>query len=218
MGRLPEEPDSTCAVSFALSLPVGPLCLHQVVLFHIWTLYLKKPRAPDPHRSTSRKSEIGSMPPAAAFHAQLASIMEVLANTAVAEICDLVDSSYSVLQLEISRSRKENELLRRKLRLMELRATRASALRAAVTASGSGLLHSHGRVRAQMTGYPPGRGPRRTGPPGGESTTDQERHSNGVFKDRQFKTTVKPLKSLILILYSGYFVYFIILCVLYFFA
>lgn len=110
------------------------------------------------------------MPPAAAFHAQLASIMEVLANTAVAEICDLVDSGYSVLQLEISRSRKENELLRRKLRLMELRTTRASALRAAVTASGGGgLLHAHGRARAQLTGHPPGRGPRRTGASGGET-------------------------------------------------
>ena len=66
----------------------------------------------------------------AAFHTQLAAIMEVLANTAVAEICELVDSGYSVLQLEISRSRKENEQLRRKLRLIELRAARSSALRA----------------------------------------------------------------------------------------
>lgn len=90
------------------------------------------------------------MSPAAAFHAQLASIMEVLANTAVAEICELVDSGYSVLQLEISRSRKENEVLRRKLRLMELRAARATALRAAVTASGSAVLHASGRARAEL--------------------------------------------------------------------
>lgn len=90
------------------------------------------------------------MSPAAAFHAQLASIMEVLANTAVAEICELVDSGYSVLQLEISRSRKENEVLRRKLRLMELRTARATALRAAVTASGSAVLHASGRARAEL--------------------------------------------------------------------
>lgn len=90
------------------------------------------------------------MSPAATFHAQLASIMEVLANTAVAEICELVDSGYSVLQLEISRSRKENEVLRRKLRLMELRAARATALRAAVTASGSAVLHASGRARAEL--------------------------------------------------------------------
>ncbi|XP_075993698.1 uncharacterized protein LOC142988408 isoform X2 [Genypterus blacodes] len=70
------------------------------------------------------------MSPAAGLHVQLASIMEVLANAAVAEICELVDSGYAALQLEAAKSRKENELLRRKLRLMELRAARASALRA----------------------------------------------------------------------------------------
>ncbi|CAL8338728.1 unnamed protein product [Arctogadus glacialis] len=38
---------------------------------------------------------------------------------AVTEICELVDDSYTVLQLEISRSHKENEALRRKLELIE---------------------------------------------------------------------------------------------------
>lgn len=107
------------------------------------------------------------MSPAAAFHAQLASIMEVLANTAVAEICELVDSGYSVLQLEISRSRKENEVLRRKLRLMELRAARATALRAAATASGAALLHASGRARAQLPTHHPGNDPGRNRTPGG---------------------------------------------------
>lgn len=105
------------------------------------------------------------MSPAAAFHAQLASIMEVLANTAVAEICELVYSGYSVLQLEISRSRKENEVLRRKLRLMELRAARTSALRAAATASGTSLLL--GRVRALPPAHHPGNEPRRSAAPRG---------------------------------------------------
>ncbi|XP_044075729.1 zinc finger and SCAN domain-containing protein 2 [Siniperca chuatsi] len=54
-----------------------------------------------------------------AFHAQLTSIMEALAKAAVAEICELVDDSYAVLQLEITRSHKENEALRRKLELIE---------------------------------------------------------------------------------------------------
>ncbi|CAN9503042.1 unnamed protein product [Ophioblennius macclurei] len=54
-----------------------------------------------------------------AFHSQLTSIMEALAKAAVAEICELVDDSYAVLQLEISRSHKENEALRRKLELIE---------------------------------------------------------------------------------------------------
>lgn len=107
------------------------------------------------------------MSPAAAFHAQLASIMEVLANTAVAEICELVDSGYSVLQLEISRSRKENEVLRRKLRLMELRAARANALRAAATASGAALLTASGRARVQVAAHYPGNEPRRERTPGG---------------------------------------------------
>ncbi|KAJ8397393.1 hypothetical protein AAFF_G00439420 [Aldrovandia affinis] len=54
----------------------------------------------------------------------LASIMEVLANAAVAEICELVDDGYAVLHLEISRRQKENEALQRKLQMMELRISR----------------------------------------------------------------------------------------------
>ncbi|KAI4891446.1 hypothetical protein NFI96_025134 [Prochilodus magdalenae] len=63
------------------------------------------------------------------FHSQLASIMEVLANAAVAEICELVDEGYAVLRLEISRREKENEGLRRKLLGLELRAAREKAQR-----------------------------------------------------------------------------------------
>ncbi|XP_067109604.1 uncharacterized protein [Osmerus mordax] len=54
-----------------------------------------------------------------AFHTQLSSIMEALTKAAMAEICELVDDSYAILQLEISRSHKENEALRRKLELIE---------------------------------------------------------------------------------------------------
>ncbi|XP_072563195.1 uncharacterized protein [Paramormyrops kingsleyae] len=57
------------------------------------------------------------------FYAQLGSIMEELANAAVAEICKLVDDGYTVLRFEISRSQKENEELRTKLRLMEIQAS-----------------------------------------------------------------------------------------------
>lgn len=70
-----------------------------------------------------------------AFHSQLASIMEVLANAAVAEICELVDNGYAVLNVEISRSQKENDVLKRKLRLMELKVARTSALRAGMGSS-----------------------------------------------------------------------------------
>ncbi|XP_034039372.1 zinc finger protein 2-like [Thalassophryne amazonica] len=54
-----------------------------------------------------------------AFHAQLTSIMEALTKAAVAEICELMDDSYAVLQLQLRRSRSENEALRRKLELIE---------------------------------------------------------------------------------------------------
>ncbi|KAJ8247659.1 hypothetical protein GJAV_G00248790 [Gymnothorax javanicus] len=53
------------------------------------------------------------------LHKQLASIIEVLAKTAVAEICRAVDDGFAVLRLEMSQSKKENDALRRKLRLTE---------------------------------------------------------------------------------------------------
>ncbi|XP_064783310.1 uncharacterized protein LOC135507651 isoform X2 [Oncorhynchus masou masou] len=58
------------------------------------------------------------------FHTQIASVMEVLANAAVAEICKLVDDDYAVFRLEISQSQKENSGLRRKLQLLELKVAR----------------------------------------------------------------------------------------------
>ncbi|XP_036790397.1 zinc finger protein 263 isoform X4 [Oncorhynchus mykiss] len=63
------------------------------------------------------------------FHTQIASIMEVLANAAVAEICKLVDDDYAVLRVEISQSQKENRGLRRKLQLLELKVARERAER-----------------------------------------------------------------------------------------
>ncbi|XP_036809653.1 gastrula zinc finger protein XlCGF48.2-like isoform X4 [Oncorhynchus mykiss] len=61
------------------------------------------------------------------FHTQIASIMEVLANAAVAEICKLVDDDYAVFRLEINQSQKENRALRRKL--LELKVARERAER-----------------------------------------------------------------------------------------
>ncbi|KAF1395688.1 hypothetical protein PFLUV_G00014270 [Perca fluviatilis] len=55
------------------------------------------------------------------FHSQMAAIMEVLANTAVAEICQLVDDGFATLRLEVSRSQRENLALKSRLRLMEVR-------------------------------------------------------------------------------------------------
>ncbi|XP_070988729.1 zinc finger and SCAN domain-containing protein 30-like isoform X2 [Oncorhynchus clarkii lewisi] len=81
-----------------------------------------------------------------AFHTQLASIMEVLANAAVAEICEIVDNGYAVLHVEISRGQKENETLRRKLRLMEMKVSSASTPREGM---GSSIL-PHSRSRAHL--------------------------------------------------------------------
>ncbi|XP_014050490.1 uncharacterized protein [Salmo salar] len=63
------------------------------------------------------------------FHTQIASIMEVLANAAVAEICKLVDDDYAVFRLEITQSQKENRTLRRKLQQVELKVARERAER-----------------------------------------------------------------------------------------
>ncbi|XP_036375454.1 retinitis pigmentosa 1-like 1 protein [Megalops cyprinoides] len=53
--------------------------------------------------------------------------MEVLAKAAVAEICKLVDDGYAVLRLEISRSEKENQTLKRKLQMLEVMVARGYA-------------------------------------------------------------------------------------------
>ncbi|KAJ3614657.1 hypothetical protein NHX12_018228 [Muraenolepis orangiensis] len=58
------------------------------------------------------------------FHVQLASIVEVLANTAVAEICKLVDDGYALLHLEISQNHREIDTLRRRLLLAKLQGAR----------------------------------------------------------------------------------------------
>ncbi|XP_014050654.2 zinc finger protein with KRAB and SCAN domains 1 [Salmo salar] len=63
------------------------------------------------------------------FHTQIASIMEVLANAAVAEICKVVDDDYAVFRLEITQSQKENRALHRKLQLLELKVSRERAER-----------------------------------------------------------------------------------------
>ncbi|KAG8013758.1 hypothetical protein GBF38_015889, partial [Nibea albiflora] len=61
-----------------------------------------------------------------ALHEQLSIIMGALTKAAVAEICEVVDEGYAVLQLEITRSHKENEDLRKKLHLIESIVVRGS--------------------------------------------------------------------------------------------
>lgn len=66
-----------------------------------------------------------------ALHEQLSIIMGALTKAAVAEICELVDEGYAVLQMEITRSHKENEDLKKKLHLIESIVVRGSGGKAA---------------------------------------------------------------------------------------
>ncbi|XP_070775483.1 uncharacterized protein [Enoplosus armatus] len=65
------------------------------------------------------------------FHSQLLSVMEVLAKAAVTEINRRVDDSCAELRLEVSQSRRDIDLLKRKCEVMEaeLRRTRMRARR-----------------------------------------------------------------------------------------
>ena len=67
------------------------------------------------------------MSTASELHSQIASIVEVLANSAVAEICKAVEDGYAVVNLEMSRGLKENECLRKRVRLLELQVSRYRA-------------------------------------------------------------------------------------------
>lgn len=62
-----------------------------------------------------------------ALHEQLSVIMGALTKAAVAEICEVVDEGYAVLQMEITRSHKENEDLKKKLHLIESIVVRGSS-------------------------------------------------------------------------------------------
>ncbi|XP_045572378.1 zinc finger and SCAN domain-containing protein 5C isoform X3 [Salmo salar] len=92
------------------------------------------------------------------FQAQIASIMEVLANAAVAEICKVVDDGYAVVHLEMSQSQKENEFLRRNMKLMELQIARFRAERKFSEGSvhnrfhGIRLLNRHNNRETATTG------------------------------------------------------------------
>lgn len=59
------------------------------------------------------------------FQAQIASIIEILANSAVAEICKLVDDGYAALRSQMEQERetseKENDVLRQRLRDMDVK-------------------------------------------------------------------------------------------------
>uniref|UniRef100_A0A8C7RVA2 C2H2-type domain-containing protein n=1 Tax=Oncorhynchus mykiss TaxID=8022 RepID=A0A8C7RVA2_ONCMY len=87
------------------------------------------------------------------FHTQIASIMEVLANSAVAEICKLVDDDYAVFRLEITQGQKENRALRRKLLEVKVARERAEkTLRERVLASRPSSVKILDRYRGMARG------------------------------------------------------------------
>ncbi|XP_053358408.1 zinc finger protein 260 [Clarias gariepinus] len=91
-------------------------------------------------------AEMSSMSSVLAFQTQIASVMEVFANAAVAEICKVVEVSYTELQMEMLKSQKENTLLKRRLKMIEMKESfykRASKLKD--SAGGEG-----GRVRVKI--------------------------------------------------------------------
>ncbi|KAK6324810.1 hypothetical protein J4Q44_G00041520, partial [Coregonus suidteri] len=90
------------------------------------------------------------------FHSQIATIMEVLANAAVADICKLVDNDYAVFRLEITQSQKENRTLRRKLQLLEQKVARERAertMRERVLASRPSSVKILDRYRGMARGH-----------------------------------------------------------------
>ncbi|XP_029605337.1 myeloid zinc finger 1 isoform X5 [Salmo trutta] len=93
------------------------------------------------------------------FQGQIASIMEVLANAAVAEICKIVDDGYAVVHLKMSQSQKENDFLLRKMKLMELQIARFRSERTKFSEGsvhnrfhGIRLLNRHNHREKAMTG------------------------------------------------------------------
>ncbi|XP_018610125.1 RB-associated KRAB zinc finger protein-like [Scleropages formosus] len=83
-----------------------------------------------------------------AFRAQLSSVMGVLCQAAVAEVCKLVDEGSARLRTEVRKCRTENQELHRKLRIMEmeLRSARQHALPGGASGVGTGAGGRVGRI------------------------------------------------------------------------
>ncbi|XP_056227678.1 zinc finger protein 335-like isoform X2 [Seriola aureovittata] len=77
------------------------------------------------HLSAQEHTAQAAMADCVGFQAQIASIIEILANSAVVEICKLVDDGYAALRSQMEQERqkseKENDVLRQKLRDMDVK-------------------------------------------------------------------------------------------------
>lgn len=90
------------------------------------------------------------------IHTQLASVMEVFAKSALAEMSKLVDNDSTLLRQEISRREREIEALWRRLQLTEheLKSARQTQAKKSSVNSRSvgiqvndGASHEHGKAR-----------------------------------------------------------------------
>lgn len=80
------------------------------------------------------------------FQTQLTSVMDMLAKTAVVEICKLFEENYSLLGLEITRCTNENDSLRKKCLFLE---TELQAARR----NGSKMNSTEDSFSGGLTGY-----------------------------------------------------------------
>lgn len=136
----------------------------------------KPPTPPNPARgvhryfqndgAASEPPSVGTMSSRLAFQTQLASIMEVLANAAVAEICKLMDDDYAVVSLQMSQCQRENKSLKRKLHLLELKTARGNAerrLRESAMNGSRARVQIHCGDRLRESSPTPGKMTNRTG-------------------------------------------------------
>lgn len=97
-------------------------CVHQLTPVHHSS---GRQRAARICQCGSTLTDQTTMADCVGFQAQIASIIEILANSAVAEICKLVDEGYAALRSQMEQERekseKENDALRQKLREMDVK-------------------------------------------------------------------------------------------------
>ncbi|KAL7387722.1 hypothetical protein ABVT39_028029 [Epinephelus coioides] len=137
-----------------------------------------------------------------ALHEQLCIIMGALTKAAVAEICEVVDEGYAVLQMEITRSHKENEDLKKKLHLIESIVVRGSgggnAAALEFTPAAEGAQQAETQQQQQQQQHRDGDGGATAAAPGGDGggavvareelpdvvlIKDEDSDSNDAFED-----------------------------------
>ncbi|XP_056144401.1 zinc finger protein 629-like [Lampris incognitus] len=94
-----------CTVLLVFRTPPTALCRKPFILFAV--------------TSNRNRSKRAAMSDRLSFHSQLSSIMEVMARTALSQVCKLVDEDSAELRSELSRAMVDNVALTEKLRHLE---------------------------------------------------------------------------------------------------